>query len=311
MPSVIITSPGFLTTVQDSGRYGYQRYGMPVSGAMDTFSLQLANSLVDNKPDDACLETTLTGPEIVFTSEGAIAISGADMEPCKNGKLISLNKTVRVKEGDVLSFAGLKYGCRSYIAFAGGIKVPSVLGSCSTYLLAKTGGFLGRVLKAGDELSVGEHAVIVRIKEIPGQMIPRYLTRQTIRVIPGPEIERFGFESISHFLTSEYVVTDQSDRMGYRLFGHTLHPQSGNSDIISAGTSMGAIQVPGNGQPIILMSDRQTTGGYNRIANVVSIDFSLLAQLKPGDTIYFSEISHEKAQELFKARSWLINKAYL
>jgi antagonist of KipI len=311
MPSIIIKSPGLLTTVQDLGRFGYQRYGMPVSGAMDTFSFQLANALVSNKPDDACLETTLTGPEILFSAAGAIAISGADMSPCKNGKSVSLNKTIRVGSGDILSFKDLKYGCRSYIAFAGGIEVPPVMGSCSTYLRAKTGGFEGRALKAGDELSIGEHYEKISIKDIPKEILPRYRSHQNICIIPGPEIKRFDFEAISHFLISEYMVTGQSDRMGYRLSGHPVHPQSGNPDIISAGTSTGTIQIPGNGQPIVLMADRQTTGGYNRIANVVSTDIGLLAQLKPGDIINFSEISLEKAQELYVARLRLINKAYL
>jgi antagonist of KipI len=311
MPAIIIMSPGLLTTVQDSGRFGYQRYGMPVSGAMDTFSFHLANALVGNKPDDACLETTLTGPEIVFTAAGAIGISGADMGPCKNGKSIPLNKTVRVECNDILSFIGLTYGCRSYIAFAGGIKVPAVMGSRSTYLRAKTGGFKGRALKAGDELSIGEYDEKVRIKDVPKKILPRYCSHQTISIVPGPEIKRFNFEAISHFLTSEYMVTDQSDRMGYRLSGCPVLPLSGNADIISAGTSLGTIQIPGNGQPIILMADRQTTGGYNRIANVISTDITLLAQLKPGDFINFCEISLEKAQELLSARSRLINKAYL
>ena len=302
MSVIIIESAGLLTTVQDSGRYGYQRYGMPVAGAMDTFSLQLANMLVGNQHDDACLETTLTGPEIIFVKPGVIAITGADMSPCKNGKPIPLYKTIEVKSGDRLSFKKLKNGCRSYIAFAGGINVPLVMGSRSTYLRAKIGGFEGRALKAGDELPLGETAGKIRIKEIPKEMIPRYQSTQTIQIIPGPEVKRFKLDGIRHFLTSEYMVTDQSDRMGYRLSGNEIMQQSGNADIISAGISPGTIQIPGNGQPIILMADRQTTGGYARIANVISVDLTLIAQLKPGDRIRFREISLEKAQELFKAR---------
>jgi antagonist of KipI len=307
MPVIVIQSAGLLTTVQDSGRFGYQRYGMPAGGAMDPFSFLLANALVGNRPDAACLETTYSGPEIVFTADGAIAITGADMRPCKNGKAIQVNKTIFVKSGDILSFRDLKYGCRSYIAFAGGILVPRVMGSYSTYLRAKIGGFEGRALRTGDELNIGAISGKVMKLEIPETLLPEYGTCQTIRIIPGPEIKRFDFDAIRYFLTSEYLVTDQSDRMGYRLSGYTINSSSGNSDIISAGISLGTIQIPGNGQPIILMADRPTSGGYNRIANVISSDITLLAQLKPGDYINFNEISVEKAQELLISRQKLMN----
>jgi biotin-dependent carboxylase-like uncharacterized protein len=171
MPLIIIQSAGLLTTVQDMGRTGYQRYGMPVAGAMDTFSLQLANLLVGNKLSDACLETTLTGPEILFTESGAIAICGADMGPLKNGNHIQLNKTIKVKSGDILSFEGLINGCRSYIAFAGGIDVPLKMGSRSTYLRAKFGGFEGRGLLAGDVLSIGGVTGKIRVIDIPEEVI--------------------------------------------------------------------------------------------------------------------------------------------
>jgi antagonist of KipI len=306
MPGIIIESPGLLTTVQDQGRFGYQRYGMPVSGAMDTFSLHLANALVGNKANEACLETTFTGPEIVFKDPGVIAITGADMNPIKNGKPVLLYKTIEVNRGDRLSFTGLRNGCRSYIAFAGGINVPVVMGSRSTYLRGKIGGHEGRSLKAGDELILGEATGKVKLKEIPREKIPRYRSSQTIQIIPGPEVRRFELEGIRHFLTCEYKVTDQSDRMGYRLFGREIEQLLAKADIISAGVTFGTVQIPGNGQPIILMADRQTTGGYTRIANAISFDLTLLAQLKPGDRIRFREISLEKAQELFIERQkWI------
>jgi biotin-dependent carboxylase-like uncharacterized protein len=310
MASIIIQTPGLLTTVQDSGRYGYQRYGMPVAGAMDLFSYQLANYLVGNKPESACLETTFTGPEIIFTEPGTIAICGADMDPAVNGKSISLNKTISVNGGDRLTFSGLKNGCRSYIAFAGGLNVPLLMGSRSTYLRGKIGGFEGRALKAGDELPLGKITGKIRIKEIPGKLIPRYQSFQTIQIIPGPEIKRFEREAIQYFLTSEYKVSEQSDRMGYRLSGHPLNQQLPNTGIISSGISSGTIQIPGDGQPIILMADRQTVGGYARIANVASIDLTLIAQLKPGDCIHFREISVGKAQEIFAVRQMMHEKGY-
>ncbi|RPH32167.1 MAG: biotin-dependent carboxyltransferase family protein [Bacteroidales bacterium] len=310
MASIIIHSPGLLTTVQDFGRYGYQRFGMPVSGAMDSLSLRLANLLVGNHPNDACLETTLTGPEISFTSKGVIAICGADMNPSINGKTIQLNKTIEVKAGQTLSFEGLNYGCRSYIAFGGGIDTPITMESRSTYLRAKVGGFEGRALKTGDELPLGSINKKIKSIEIPKDFIPKYQSNQIVQIIAGPEVRSFGSEGIRNFLTSEYAISDQSDRMGYRLTGPTIKHQSNGADIISAGISIGTIQITGNGQPIILMADRQTTGGYTRLANLISNDLTLVAQLKPSDRVRFREVSLEKAQEQLFNRELILKKVF-
>jgi len=329
MASVIIKTAGLLTTVQDTGRYGYQRYGMPVSGAMDTFSCELANLLVGNDPGDACLEATVTGPEMIFTGETTVAVTGADMGPQINGMSIPLNTAVGVKQGDRLGFTGLKSGCRSYIAFAGGINVPPVMGSRSTYLRAGIGGYQGRALIEGDQLPLGEASTIpgkelppgearslipgeemplgetrekARIRQllsIPEGLIPGYRHEQTIRVIPGPEAHYFEIEGLRSFLSTEYRVTAQSDRMGYRLSGETIMHREGKAGIISAGISAGTVQVPGDGQPIVLMADRQTSGGYARIANVISVDMTLLAQMKPGDTIRFRETTLDHARQLY------------
>jgi len=306
MTCIKIESPGLFTTVQDNGRYGYQRFGMPVSGAMDIFSLQLANLLAGNSTDCACLETTYTGPELLFTSMGAIAICGADMGPLKNGIPVPMNKTIPVKNWDRLSFTGLRNGCRSYISFAGGIDVPSVMGSRSTYLRARIGGFQGRALKAGDQLELGQIKGDIMIKEIPAENLPEYLPVAELRIIRGPEIDQFDDKEIRSFLIAEYNVTDQSDRMGYRLSGEMIKHKAGRADIISAGISPGTIQIPGNGQPIILMADRQTTGGYTRIANIITADLQLAAQFKPGDKIRFREVTIEEAQNILSDRSGLI-----
>jgi antagonist of KipI len=306
MPSVIIESAGLLTTVQDTGRYGYQRYGMPVAGAMDIFSLQLANILAGNKPGDACLEATFTGPEITFTSAGAFAVCGADMTPCKNGMPVPVNRTIAVRRGDKLSFAGLNSGCRSYIAFAGGIDLPPVMGSRSTYLRAKLGGFDGRALRAGDELLLGEISGKIAVKEVPGGLLPDYRSPHILRILPGPEISCFSRDSIWDFLNSAYTVTDQFDRMGYRLSGKPVKHETMKAGIISAGISPGTIQVPGNGQPIILMADRQTTGGYTRIADIISADLTIAAQMKPGDEVHFREVSPEKALQLLASMQRLL-----
>ncbi|HUW93395.1 MAG TPA: biotin-dependent carboxyltransferase family protein [Bacteroidales bacterium] len=306
MAPVIIQSAGLLTTIQDAGRYGYQRYGMPIAGAMDVFSLQLANALVGNDSGAACLEATFTGPEIHFTGDGFIALTGADMGPTVNGIAVPVNKPLKVVRGDMLGFTGLKNGFRTYIAFAGGIDVPAVMGSRSTYLRANLGGFGGRALKAGDELPLGEITGRIKEAEIPERLIPQYQSDQAIRIISGPESGRFTMEGIHSFLTSEYKITEKSDRMGYRLSGKAIVHKEAGADIISSGISRGTVQVPGNGQPIILMADRQTSGGYTRIACVISADLTLVAQMKPGDIIHFRETSIDKAQEVLLDREKLL-----
>jgi biotin-dependent carboxylase-like uncharacterized protein len=302
MATVIVHTAGLLTTVQDRGRYGYQRFGMPVSGAMDVFSLELANLLVGNDPGDACLEATISGPELEFTGATWIAITGADMDPHLNGQSIPMNTTIDVRPGDRLGFRGLRSGCRSYIAFAGGIAVPPVMGSRSTYLRAGIGGLKGRTLMPGDELPLGEPAGRPRFKRIPEGMIPEYKHEQTIRVISGPEAHYFEIAGLRSFLSTEYTVTAQSDRMGYRLTGEPIRHKEGMTNIISAGISLGTVQVPGDGQPIILMADRQTSGGYARIANVITADLTLLAQKRPGDTVLFKETTLDIAQQVWLSR---------
>jgi biotin-dependent carboxylase-like uncharacterized protein len=301
--SIVIRSAGLLTTVQDAGREGYQRYGMPVSGAMDSFSMRLANILVGNDTGIACLEATIAGPEIEFTEQTIVAVTGADMGPCINGRSALMYTMLKVKKGDILSFTGLVSGCRSYIAFAGGIDLPEVMGSRSTYLRASVGGFDGRALRTGDVLPLGKITADLKIMEIPRDIIPVYKPSQTIRIISGPEADRFELEGLRSFLTAEYMVTDRSDRMGYRLDGEQIIHKPDGPDIISAGISAGTVQVPGDGKPIILMADRQTTGGYARIANVITADLSLVAQMKPGDTIRFREVTLDHAQELLRLRN--------
>jgi biotin-dependent carboxylase-like uncharacterized protein len=306
MSGIIIEQGGALSLVEDCGRFGYQRYGMPVSGAMDLLSLQLANILVGNEPNTAAIEATLKGPEILFCQNSVIAVCGANMQPHIDGNAISVYEPVQVKAGQRLGFAGLVNGCRSYIAFSGGVDVPLVMGSRSTYLKTGTGGHKGRALAAGDQLSLGEVINKPIFKKISSSSLPEYKSEQIIRIIPGPEVKRLDFEGIHCLLTSEYRVSSHSDRMGLRLTGEKIKLNAPGHDIISAGISQGTIQLPGSGEPIILMADRQTTGGYARIANVASADLTLVAQLKPGDIIHFQEISMEKAQqEYIKQKEFL------
>jgi len=271
---------------------------MPVSGAMDVFSLELANVLAGNDPGDACLEAMISGPELEFTGATWIAITGADMDPHLNGQGIPMNTAVDIRPGDRLGFRGLRSGCRAYIAFAGGITVPPVMGSRSTYLRAGIGGFQGRALMPGDELPLGEPPGKPRLKKIPAGLIPEYKHEQTIRIISGPEAHFFEIAGLRSFLSTEYTVTAQSDRMGYRLSGEPIKHREVMTNIISAGISLGTVQVPGDGQPIILMSDRQTSGGYARIANVITADLKLLAQMRPEDKMRFKEVTVEIAQQV-------------
>ena len=305
--TIRIESAGLFTTVQDTGRYGYQSYGLPVSGAMDSFSLYLANKLVGNPQDYACLEATFTGPEISFNSPAIIAVTGADMGPCINGREIPGYCPVEVKAGDVLSFSGLKSGCRTYVAFSGGIDVPLVMGSRSTYLRGRLGGYQGRALQAGDIISLGLPGNKSSGWEMPPGLLPEYRPEQVLRVIAGPDRNCFEREGMEVFFESGYVVTGESDRMGYRLYGPEVRHKPGHAEIISSGVSMGTVQVPGNGQPIVLLADRQTTGGYPRIASIISVDLTLIAQMIPGDKVYFREVTTGKARKLQIERHRLLS----
>lgn len=301
MGQIKIISPGLMTTVQDLGRYGYQQYGVSVSGAMDYVAARLANILSDNDENEGLLEITLTGPIIEFLNDALIAITGGGMEPLLNDIPISMNKSLVIKTGDILSFKAIEKGCRCYIAFAGGIDVPVVMGSKSTFLKAGIGGYEGRTLKAGDILNIGS----------PSVASTNYLGREAndfydygsgkvkLRVVLGPQDDAFTNEGIETMFSNEYTVTNNSDRMGYTLEGAVIKHKEG-ADIISDGIAMGAIQVPSKGNPIIMMADRQTTGGYTKIGNVITVDLPKIAQTKPGDKIVFEKVNLAEAHKLYK-----------
>ncbi|WP_090553437.1 5-oxoprolinase subunit C family protein [Natronincola ferrireducens] len=301
MGKIKVFKAGLLTLVQDQGRNGYQQYGVPVSGVMDNFAYRIANILVGNHEEAAVIEATLVGPGIEFLDEGVIAITGGNLSPEVNGKPIPMGKSVFVKSGDRLDFKAIKAGCRSYIAFAGGIDVPAIMGSKSTYTRGNIGGYEGRGLKVGDVITLASpHKPL---KELVGKWIQQELYSYTntveVRVVAGPQEDAFTQEGIATFYNTEYTVTNECDRMGYRLSGKGIQHKEG-SDIISDGIAMGAIQVPGHGMPIIMMADRQTTGGYTKIANVITVDFPKIAQAKPGDKIIFKKVAVEEAHSLLK-----------
>ncbi len=299
MGVIKIIKPGLYTTVQDKGRMGLQRYGIPVAGAMDDFSFRIANILVGNNENDAVLEATFLGPSIEMGFDGYVAVTGADMLPKLNGTKIKLWRSIRVQKGDNLEFSGASSGLRAYIAFSGGLGVSEILNSKSTYVRGSLGGFKGRKLMADDEIPVdvgkskGEPG-----KYIPLGYIPSYSKEFEARVVLGPQDDHFSPEVKETFFNSTYKITADADRMGYRLEGPTLSHIKG-PDIISDGIVFGSVQVPGHGFPIIMMADRQTTGGYTKIATTVTADLPYLAQMGPGDTIHFKHVTIEEGQNLF------------
>ena len=296
-----IENAGLLTTVQDLGRFGFQKYGVSVSGAMDSYSMQLANMLVGNSPGEAVLECTLAGPAIEFLDECVFSVAGADMRPLLGGKRLPNHGSFKAAKGDVLKLQTAESGMRAYVSFAGGIAVKPVMGSKSTYLKAGFGGFEGRKLKKGDCLEIGDSDFEFESCYVPEADACFCGAKEKIRVVLGPEREMFSDEGIRTFLESGFELSNQCDRMGYRLDGPAVMHSDG-ADILSGGITLGAVQVPGHGHPIIMMADRQTTGGYSKIANVITVDIDRLAQMRPGEKIRFEEVDPVAAQELLKSR---------
>lgn len=296
--SITILNPGLLTTVQDFGRIGYQQFGVPVSGVVDPRAMSIANILVDNPEDEAVLECTMLGPQIRFDAPNAIAITGGDLGPTIDNQPIPNYAAIRVEAGQVLRFAGLRSGCRAYIAFAGGLDIAPVMGSRSTYMKAKIGGVEGRKLQKDDVIKFRKPNPDLRglnIRHISPEFVPRL--EYKLRVVLGPQDDMFTEHGIETFLSESYIVTPEFDRMGCRLDGEIIEHKGESGDIISDGIAFGAIQVPTAGKPIIMLSDRQTTGGYTKIANVISADFRILAQLKAGDRVRFAQVSVAAAQD--------------
>ncbi|MCD6362849.1 MAG: biotin-dependent carboxyltransferase [Synergistetes bacterium] len=303
-----IISPGLLTTVQDLGRFGFQAQGISTAGAMDEFALRVANALVGNPQGEACLEITLSGPSISFEDDAIIAITGGDLGPCVNGNSIPMWESVYVRKGSVLSFSGIKWGARAYIAFQGGILVERVMGSKSTDLKARIGGIGGRALKKGDKIGVGlplDRSVLGR--RFPRELLPPYSNSPVLRVVLGPEDDHFTQEAIDSFFSQIWVVGDRADRMGYRLEGEPLKHSEKGAEIISDGIALGSVQVPKDGKPIVLLKDRQAVGGYSKIATVISVDIPLIAQLKTGDKLSFKEISLKEAVKELEERERLLS----
>lgn len=298
-----VVRPGLLTTVQDLGRIGYQKYGVPTSGAMDQTALRAANLLLDNEEGLAGLEATTEGPMLRALLELVVAIVGADMQPLVDGKPVECGTAIGIRSGQILELQRARRGLRTYLAIAGGIDVPVMLGSRSTCIPAAFGGVQGRALCQGDRLPiglVGRQPMALSGRRLPSGWLEPISEVLTVRVVLGPQEDRFTPEGIRTFLSGSYRLTPQMDRMGARLQGPPIAHRSG-ADIISDSTPLGAVQVPPDGQPMILLADRQTTGGYTKIAVVVQEDIFRLGQATPGQVIRFRQISAPEACAALRA----------
>ena len=300
-----VITPGPLTTVQDAGRTGYQSQGFPVGGAMDLRALRMGNLLVGNPENEAALEFALSGPELAFTDSTVIAVTGGAARPEINGKPVPAGSALRIRKGDRLRVGAMQEGMYGYIAFAGGLDIPVIMGSRSTSLTCGIGGYAGRKLAAGDEIR--ERAQRIRLPHLRARRLPEAGTIPPVfRVIMGPQHGMFTLRGTEIFLLSEYIVTTETNRMGCRLDGPVI-PAKHASDIISDGTAPGAIQIASDGKPIILLADRQTTGGYAKIASVITVDLPRLVQTRPGTKIRFQAITLEEAQAMIRQEKQYMN----
>ncbi|MGK6352794.1 biotin-dependent carboxyltransferase family protein [Parapedobacter sp. DT-150] len=310
-----IHKAGFLSTVQDSGRWGYLARGVPLSGAMDTFAMQIANLAVGNPVGEAVIEFTFAQAAFEVEEAALLAYSGGGATLLANGCPLPADRPVYLPAGTQVCLQRQPAGCRTYLAVAGGWDVPAIMASKSTYLPGRFGGYEGRTLQAGDRLRAGPlgDRSATSLSRLQGEAIgyPRWAIahaqlspqeRHVIRVVPGHEFAWFSGQSLVHFLSERYQVSGQSDRMGYRLQGPPvlqLHPR----ELLSTAVTSGTIQVTGDGSLILLMADCQTTGGYPRIAQVAAVDAPRCAQLKPGEAVYFREISRFEAEKLYLQRA--------
>lgn len=297
--SILVINGGLLTTVQDAGRYGRQQFGVSVSGAMDVQSLRVANILAGNAWDEAGLEATILGPTLEFRTDNIIAVTGGDLSPALNDNPLPMYRAVAVRKGDVLKFGTPVSGSRAYITFAGGLEIEPYMGSKSTYLRGGFGGLDGRKLQPGDVINFSNPKPT--LPNMAARMAePKRFDNENItqRVVLGPQDDYFSEKGLETFFSAPFILTKDCDRMGARLDGEALEHSRGGT-IISDGINYGAIQVPPDGKPIIMLADRQSTGGYTKIACVISADHALIAQAKPGMTVRFEKVLIEEAQDLY------------
>ncbi|MBP1988799.1 5-oxoprolinase subunit C family protein [Paenibacillus eucommiae] len=315
--TIVVQKPGLLTTLQDAGRFGYQKYGVIASGAMDAFAHTTANLLVGNEQSEASLEMTVIGPTLYFEASVVIAVCGSPMSPTVDGIPVPMWRPIYMRPGSSLQFGAASQGSRCYLAVAGGFDVPRQMNSYATYLRAGIGGFEGRALDVEDRLQFkpasvlgakiaahlenkgigSESPFIAAAWRVSNTIMPDYRPDPVVRVIPGAQYDLFEPESLYELTNSSFRVQPKSDRMGYRLEGKPLQMLV-NKEMLSEPVTFGTVQVPPDGQPIVLMADRQTTGGYPKIAQVITVDLPLMAQAQIGSKIRFQLTDLRDAQEL-------------
>lgn len=306
MPTIKVIKPGFQSTIQDLGRFGYSHLGISISGAADSIALRIGNLLIGNAQNTPAIEMTLIGGEFQFDCNTLISITGSDFQPRLNDITIPMWTTIQVKSGDILSLSNTLSGARSYLCVQGGINVPLVLNSYSTHLLTSIGGYNGRSLKQGDIILINEINDGKNFYQLDNDVIDKLYSKREILVTNGTQIKSFTRKSLDIFSSSIFKVNENSNRMGLRLSGAKIERHL-TEDITTEGISLGAIQISHDEQPIILFVEHQTTGGYPKIANVISADFHRIGQLKPRDEIKFSFVSIEEAYKLRKEIESLIS----
>lgn len=314
---LVVKKPGIITTVQDGGRYGYQGSGFTTNGVMDHRAYIIANLLVENDSNAPVLEFALAGPTLRFTTNSVFAITGGDFSPTLDKRPVAMYEAVVAPRGSILHFGAPKTGCYGYVAIAGGsVDVPEVMGSRSTNLKCKLGGWKGGSLSSGDYLpfvtnsvdflpNLGSHRI-----DNDNDYYGFYQDEIILRIIPGPQDDMFTPQGIETFYTQTFTTTAKGDRMGYRLDGPVIETKAG-SDIISDGIAFGAVQVPSHGRPIIMLADRQTTGGYAKIGTIATVDIPKLVQRPPHRKVRFQAISVQKAQDLLREEAYLFAKLAL
>jgi biotin-dependent carboxylase-like uncharacterized protein len=297
-----------MTTVQDWGRFGFQHLGVPPSGPMDPWSFRLANLAAGNEEGQAVLEATLKGPELRFDRDAVFAIAGADLSASLEGVPVVANVPVSARAGSILAFGERRSGARAYVAVRGGIDSPIVLGSRAASLQAGLPGLAGRPVKAGDVLQICDPGRAGRGKDLSHIQLPPRSVPAVLRFLEGPDIDRFEPAAVSRLTASVYHIAPQSNRMGYRLEGPVIDVREAGG-LLSEASPIGSIQVPPSGQPILLMADRQTTGGYPRIGTLITADLPVAGQLAPGEALRFQRCTREEALAALRRQQDLLREA--
>ncbi|MCU1242234.1 MAG: hypothetical protein JWO71_2960 [Candidatus Acidoferrum typicum] len=305
MNEIHVQAPGLLTTVQDLGREGFGPLGVSPSGAADPVSLRLGNRLVSNPQGAAALEMTLLGGTFLFAQRAIIALTGSDFGATTDGMPLDHSSAVEVSRGQTVRVGSTRSGARCYLCIQGGIVVKPFLGSCSTHLLSGLGGYEGRALRKGDVLRIRPEIAPFRKRTIVARASEQLSPRKVLRVTPGPQSDWFPEPSLQAFYAGMYRVAEESNRMGLRLEGQPIARESAG-DMITEGVSIGAVQITAGGLPIILFVEQQTTGGYAKIANVISADLHSLGQLRPRDEIRFEQVEWEMARSLLQEQEKLL-----